>query len=514
MGFNFPEREELKSSVKADVQGVLVGSNPFLPEGFLNAFASSEGLRLFDFYEQLREELKQIFWDTAEGEFLERPAAWFNVFPLAATRALGNIVVQGTAGTVIPVSQTLTVSGINYTTQLQVSISSPIVISVFTLTSTSNTATVTTVGDHGQVTGLTVEIAGANEIVYNGTFTITVTGSDTFTYVFIGTDPGVGTGTITASFLNTLTLISLDAGGIIITAETAVPHNQATGITVTVGGADQTEYNGTFIITVTSTTKFTYILPTAPLVTPATGLLRAAFATALIPVLADLDSIGAQGNQLSGTALTFTSPPIAGIESIAFVDFLALTGGNDNEDQEAFRLRFLDRVQNPVANFNVAVIVQVVKAVPGNTRVFVQEVTPDRGQVTIYFTRDNDDIIPTPADETTTKDALLLIKPANTATIDMIVKAPVAKVVDFIFTTLTPNTSTMQTAVANSLIVFFEENTNIGTDVTELAYQSAIFNTIDVVTGERLQTFTLSQPIGDISVAPGELALAGTNVFP
>jgi len=515
MGFNFPDREELKSSVKADIQGILKGSNPFLSESFLNAFASAEGFRLFDFYEQLREEIRQIFWDTAQGEFLERPAAWFNVFPLAATRALGNIVVQGLAGTAVPVSQTLTVSGVNYTTQNSASISSLIVLSVLTggLTSVGTTATVVTASNHGQVTGLTVEIGGADQTEYNGTFTITVTALDTFTYIFAGSGTSPATGAaITSSFANTLTLISLDRGGTIVTAETAVPHNQATGITVTIGGADQPEYNGTFIITVTSTVRFTYTISDTP-VTPATGDLRAAFLTASVQVLADQDSIGAQGNQLSGTALTFTSAPIPGIESTAFVDFTAITGGNDNESQEAFRLRFLQRVQNPVANFNVSAITKEVLGVPGNTRVFIQEAFPDKGQVTIFFVRDNDGVIPTPADVTTTKDAVLTIKPAHTAVIDVIVNAPTPKVVDFIFTALSPNTNTMQQSVISSLEVFFEENTQIATDIDELAYQAAIFNTIDVITGDRLLTFTLSAPIGDISVATGEIGILGNVTF-
>jgi len=46
---------------------------------------------------------------------------------------------------------------------------------------------------------VTVRIRGANEIFLNGTFQITVTGSNTFTYSITDASTGTGTGTITTS---------------------------------------------------------------------------------------------------------------------------------------------------------------------------------------------------------------------------------------------------------------------------------------------------------------------------
>jgi len=60
-------------------------------------------------------------------------------------------------------------------------------ISAITRTSPSATATFTTATAHGLATGNRVTISGASESTFNGTFVITVTGSNTFTYTSTGT---------------------------------------------------------------------------------------------------------------------------------------------------------------------------------------------------------------------------------------------------------------------------------------------------------------------------------------
>ena len=76
-----------------------------------------------------------------------------------------------------------------------------IATAVSSITSVSTLATVTTTAAHGFLTGDVVTIAGASPVAYNGSYTITVTGLQTFTYVFAGgTSPA--TGTITATVAN------------------------------------------------------------------------------------------------------------------------------------------------------------------------------------------------------------------------------------------------------------------------------------------------------------------------
>lgn len=67
------------------------------------------------------------------------------------------------------------------------------------LTRSGTTATATTSTAHGYSTGQTVEIGGANEVEYNGTYQVTVTSATTFTYTLLGGTPATpATGTITS----------------------------------------------------------------------------------------------------------------------------------------------------------------------------------------------------------------------------------------------------------------------------------------------------------------------------
>lgn len=67
-------------------------------------------------------------------------------------------------------------------------------LTLASLTSSSTTATATTSGAHGFTTGDTVTISAATPTAYNGTYEITVTDTDEFTYTFAGgTSPATGT---------------------------------------------------------------------------------------------------------------------------------------------------------------------------------------------------------------------------------------------------------------------------------------------------------------------------------
>jgi hypothetical protein len=71
----------------------------------------------------------------------------------------------------------------------------------------------------------------------------------------------------------------------------------------------------------------------------------------------------------------------------------------------------------------------------------------------------------------------------------------------------------MKTAIENSLAQFFAERTDVGVDVVEEAYNAAIFNTVDLVTGAELTSFTLNTPAADITIASGEIGTLGNVAF-
>lgn len=325
---------------------------------------------------------------------------------------------------------------------------------------------------------------------------------------------GVGNfiSTVAATIVDsTININDLTRAGTTVTAVTASDHGLADGVSVTVAGASNSEYNVTATITVTAADAFQYEIVGSPpneIGTSAT----ASFTTVSVPV--ESEDFGAAVNLDAGTKLKLQSP-IIGVDDTLTVDFDAVGGGTDEESEDSLRARMLDRIQNPVANFNVAAIVEKAKEVPGVTRVFVQEVTPTIGQVTVYFMRDNDpNPIPVGSEVIKVKDSILEIKPANTADSDVIVLAPTGVPVDFTFSALTPNTITMQAAISANLRQFFDERTSVGVNVDEDAYRSAIFNTVDTVTGDVVQTFTLSAPSGDIVIAAGEIGILGTVTYP
>jgi len=315
-------------------------------------------------------------------------------------------------------------------------------------------------------------------------------------------------GTITAQSLS-VTLIST---GLVATATTASAHGLSANIPVTISGANEVDYNVTnAAITVLTPTTFTYTMANDP-VSPATGTILAGFDAGSITV--EAETFGIETNQIVNTLLTIQAP-LPGINSIAGVDANEIIDGLDQETDDDLRDRLLERLRNPVAHFNDSDIIAQAKTVVGVTRVFVFDVTPALGQVTINFMRDNDDVsIPSAAEVTEVKDAILLIKPANTADADVIVAAPVAVATAFTFSAINPDTVTMRTAITASLNQFFDEETKVGVDVIEIAYQTAIQNTVDTTNGNPLISFTLSAPSGDITITTGEIGTLGTVTYP
>jgi len=514
---NFPSsRTEVANRLKADVKGQLPDSNPFLRNSFLQALIFGIAGRIFDLFTLANRLLLQLFWDTATGVYLNRWTAIFGLERNPATEAIGNITATGIAGTSIPIGSQLQGSdGETYETQGTVTLAENLII-LTSITQAAGVALAISPSDHGYAAGRTVTIANANESEYNGDFVILTTPtSKTFTYAI---DPGAAspaTGAVTSSMIvATLGLISVNEG-------------QAT-------------------------------------------------------------------NRDSGDQLTFTSP-IAGVDDNANAQWDGITGGTDLESDTDFRVRFLFRVQNPVALFNDPAIINQAKEVSGVTRVWVfgidttqgnlnatsltqlgnevavfnlvahglqdgQKVTVtganeaeynvpgkktiridadnfayaiagnpatpatgtpvaayslvEEGQVLIYFARDNDaSSVPSAAEVATVKAKILEIKPAHISDDDVIVLAFTPVSTNFIFNSITPDTSTMRTAVEANIEAFFADKAELGEDITEDSYRAAIANTVDPETNQALTGFDLTAPAADISVERGGLATAGSVTF-
>lgn len=312
--------------------------------------------------------------------------------------------------------------------------------------------------------------------------------------------------------LNAINVLSITRIGDTATVITDGDHNLSSFVKPTITGADQSAYNLVGIdILVTGLDSFTYTVTGSP-TTPATGTITASYTTAVVEVTSN--DFGSLTNLDADSPVTLQSP-IVDVDDTLYVTFGAIGGGADEETTSDYIDRYLDKIRNPVAHFNAADIIQKAKEITGVTRVFVFEITPAIGQVTIYFLRDNDEVvIPSAGEVATVKNKILEIKPANTSDNDVIVLAPTGVNVDFTFTSLTPDTATMRDAIEANIAQFFEERTTVGVDADEDAYRAAIINTVDPDTGDSLQTFTLSAPSGDIIISDGEIGIKGTVTYP
>jgi hypothetical protein len=120
-----------------------------------------------------------------------------------------------------------------------------------------------------------------------------------------------------------INITSMVTNGITVTVNTSGTHNYRTGDTVTISGADQAAYNGDFVVTILSSTSFTYQLVTeigqtvsvttlTRLLTTATATTSAAhgFTAGQVIAISGADPDGYNGNKTlltaSGSTFTYT----------------------------------------------------------------------------------------------------------------------------------------------------------------------------------------------------------------
>lgn len=441
---NLPaDAQTLKDQNRADIQNQIPESDPFVEENWVAASSDANANRQFDFFLQLPILRSQMFWDTADGESLER---WANIWigpKNAATQSSGNVVATGTVLASITIGNLLTdTDGLVYETTATVAIAE-VIASVASIESVGTTASVTLSAFESLGNNVSITIAGANEAVYNGTFPIVVLDDGTvdFTYTLLSAFTGTASGTITATF------------------------NRA-------------------VVPVTS------------------------------------QDFGSATDKTLNETLTF-SATIAGINSQTRVDQSGLGGGTDLESDDDYRSRMLERIRGNLAFYTVDTIKVFIRdSVAGVTKVWV--FPPDDpqggepGQTIIYFIRGNDDdIIPSASEVQQVEDIMISDqKPANQASVDLIVSAPAEEVQDFTFLSIVPDTTTMREAIGSNLSAFFIDETEVGEAVTVDQYRSVIQETFDPETGVSLETFVLSMPTGDLGGGVGTLVTLGDVNFP
>jgi hypothetical protein len=144
-------------------------------------------------------------------------------------------------------------------------------VAATSITRSGSTATVA-LTNHGLVAGQSVVIRGATQSEYNGTYPVTIVDGSRFSYSVTGTptSPAGGSITVVASALGVRTTGATITRTDTTATMTLANHGFVEGQTVLIGGAGQSQYNGSFTIFNVTATSFDFTVSAAA-VSPATG---------------------------------------------------------------------------------------------------------------------------------------------------------------------------------------------------------------------------------------------------
>jgi hypothetical protein len=398
--------------------------------------------------EGINDAVDQMFWQTADDEYLEIIGEYDKTTRYEAQKSSGFAAVEGTLGTLIAQDTPLTARGKNF-------------------------------------------------IVTQDSYVITYLGN-----------------------------VDLSESAGIVTAETDSEHSLSTGIEVVISGAVQPEYNGTFIITVLDSETFTYEVDSSPATTD-TGVYTSTYA------LLDLESVetGSDVNIEAGGTLKIN---VVDIDDTVYVGVDSIDGGIDEEEIDDYRERTGESHSLTVGISTESMIKYSAKKVAGNTRVYVLRpavdddgfvVTggtrgtagylPNLGETVVYVLRDNDaSIIPSAAKLAETKAQIIADGnwPTQTSEANLFVLAPNDEAVDFTFTSITPNTITMQNAISEQLTIFFIDNADVSQDI-KLNTIESFLDQIQDSTGAFLTDYTMTAPAADQVADSGDIFVRGTVTF-
>ena len=424
--------------------------DPTIKSSFGRALSGSAAIAAVGIQEGIDDAVDQMFWQTADDSYLELIGEYDKTTRFDPTKASGYCAATGVLTTVIPLDTSLTAFGKTYKTLLA------------------------------------------------------------------------------STVQNYTDSVALSFSGGIVTAVTTSAHSLSTGLTVTISGATPyTDYNGSFVITVLDENTFTYEITASPAGSD-TGAYSANYA------LLDIESVdtGADTSLESGSVLSIS---VVDIDTDVYVGIDGIAGGFDQEDIEAYRERVGESHVLIPGIATDSMIKYSAKKISGNTRVYVirPEVDafgavveggtrgtagyyPALGEAVVYVLRDNDvSITPSGAILTQTKAQIISDGAWSTLTSDdnLFVLAPTVTAVNFVFTALSPDSTTMRTAIEEQLETFYKDNSDIAETVYLDDVKSFLRNIQDS-TGTFLTSFTLTSPSADSVAGAGELFELGTVTFP
>lgn len=532
MSFKLDTFDELIAQANAEIRRKNPEIDPTIFGSFTVPYITS-GAALAYSIEQTVGDLKlQLFPQTAEGEFLDDWAGYELLERKPASSAFGFISIEGVLGTAIPLASEFTsADGLVYQSQFATTVENVNQL-IVSLIRSGTTVTATMADDHSLASGIEVTVSGADQVEYNGAFVVVVTARDKFTFEVIGTPATPATGTIEYDAVFAIVdLIAQDVGqatnlssGAVLTTTPTITDINSTGFAQFDGLSGGTEIEN-------DAELFARVL-----------LSRSILEGVFTPDQIRLAGLSVAGNtrifvirpELSVSQTSFAA--LQSVSSITRVGSLATvtTTGNHQlatdqpttiigADQSEYNGDFFVTVTSDTT-FTYEVTGTPTTPATGTISalscIFTEAESgfvPAPGQVAAYVLRDNDvDIIPTQTILDLTKDAIIEFGalPAHSSEDDVFVLAPTLAPTDFVFSSISPDTTTMRNAIQLQLEAFFEDAVDFETTITEPTYLGVIQNTQDLQTGQFLTTFSLTAPIGDLVPDRGEIITLGSVTFP
>ena len=194
MGLDYSTFEELSAQITAEFTVQLPSIDPTVFGSWALSFARGNAVLAQSISFLVRDLEKQLFPQTATGEFLDLWGGYEDLPRKPESPSSGNISLPGTPGTVIPALTDFTGSnGVIYQSTVVATIISINQI-ITSITRSGSIATAILGSEHQLATGLEVVISGAVQPEYNGTFVVTVTDRTEFQYTVSGTPTTPATG--------------------------------------------------------------------------------------------------------------------------------------------------------------------------------------------------------------------------------------------------------------------------------------------------------------------------------
>lgn len=363
---------------------------------------------------------KMLFWDTAEGNFLRRWASIFAVTKEASTSTQLTILITGDVGYTSPDGTEWQRSdGGIYIQEGDATIPDEVV-------GVSQVTDIQAIADVSASLNSTYFYIDTPEHEYYAWINVSST----------GTDPAIDGRTGVEIDINQDDIAD-DVANAIYTALGALADMTAevVGDTVTVTNSS----SGVVEDAVDYSTGFTISVITSG-IDAVTG--EQVEATVIS------DAFGADTNVDVGNSLSLVAP-IDNIDSSAEV-ITVIQEGQDEEDDESYRDRFLDIVREPPQGGSANDYLQWMNAMTGVTRSWVFPNYLGYGTVGCTFVDDNDedDIFPTDDEVETVRAALEILVPATVYDVDVF--SPTQNEIDLTIK-ITPNTLAVRTAVRAEL---------------------------------------------------------------